>query len=136
MSYPEFFPFTIPCRDDHTYVRYATEFQNLFLAHRPEKMSWYAYDVVIKSPTTVGFVVYTMRDSARGGIGGKVGEFEIGGVDPDLTKNAIIKQAYDLASSQRALELRLAEEALLRERTERIVRIVTRQATEEIGEPA
>lgn len=66
----DFFPIEIPCSYIHGHS--CMEFRDEFLAVRPANMHWYAYDVIIKGPTSIVFVVYNMRDNLRGGVGDEI----------------------------------------------------------------
>lgn len=58
-----FFPFT---------VRNPWGFRDVFIKHKPKGFTWYEFDVVVRSKTSVTFVVYDMRDNYWGGRGKEI----------------------------------------------------------------
>lgn len=103
------FPFTLYCGanggGDHT-------FRNTFMAHRPKDVTWYGYDVVVNSPTSVTFVVYNMHDNYRGGLGKEILRFDVN-VPVEVTLPRIGERAMFLAAAKRQEELDEAEEKIV-----------------------
>jgi hypothetical protein len=107
-----FFPFTLHAEETPHYTQSEGKFRAVFNAVRPKDLSWFAYDVVIKSPTYVTFVMYDMRDNCSGGLGKYIGKCH-SVVDAKLTRPFIEKQAQRRAVARRARELHAAENALI-----------------------
>lgn len=103
------FPILMPCYETPHYTSSEYNFRKAFLANKPEKMTWFAYDVTITSPTSVTFTVFGMRDNCYGGIGKRLDSFDTC-VDGALTAEYIEKKIRQLARQQREDELE-AEEA-------------------------
>lgn len=72
------------------------EFRDEFLAVKPARMHWYAYDVLIKSPTSIVFVVYNMRDNFKGGVGDEIARLK-SECSEAKTKPWIETHAFNLA---------------------------------------
>lgn len=98
------FPFTVYAK----YENSTRDFYQTFMANRPKGLTWYAYNVVVKSPTEVEFVVFDMEDMATGGIGDEIGRFEAT-VDASVTLVAMTRHAHELATLQ-LYDERVAEE--------------------------
>lgn len=69
----QFFPFTLKCDRANGWSAY--DFKGLFLATKPKDTTWYAYDVVVLSPSRVEFIAFGMRDSYHGGVGEVIGRY-------------------------------------------------------------
>ena len=106
------FPFAIKAYETPNFTSSAYEFRTAFLQAKPEKLSWYAYDVCVLSPTMVEFTVYDMRDSFYGGKGEATAAFEAR-VGRDVTRKAIEREAERLAIVRRQHELEAAEHAII-----------------------
>jgi hypothetical protein len=107
------FPFTLFAYDNTPhYVSSEYKFRPVFLQNKPEGLSWYCYNVVVKSPTEVTFVHYGMLDNFSGGIGKLQGEFDAV-VSAELTLPFIQKQAKLKAEWLRAQELAKAEQDII-----------------------
>jgi hypothetical protein len=109
----DLFPIELPAQETPHYTESDHEFRSTFIAAKPEGMSWYAYDVEVKSPTLVRFTAYGMRDSCYGGIGEARGSFEVT-VAPEVTREAIEREAMRLAKARRRAELRAEEDARIK----------------------
>lgn len=111
------FPFTIHCRENyHT----PFEFRDTWLKIKPAKLTWYAFSVVVESPTQVEFIVFDMKDSYFGGIGNRIGTFKAT-VSPDVTRKSIIARAAELAADKREKELEAIEARIVGEYTQAIL---------------
>jgi hypothetical protein len=106
------FPFTIPAYETPHYTESAHDFRQAFIKAKPEGVSWYAYDVEVKSPTLVEFTTWGMRCTARGGIGAKGISFEAV-VTPDVTRDAMWRHARGLAEQRRMVERMQTEEEIV-----------------------
>lgn len=104
----DFFPFTLRAQETLNYTYSPHAFREAFLSAKPEGMSWYAYDVIVRSPTKITFVVYDMRDMTYGGIGGEIGRVDWI-VDPKITGQAMNDRMFALARDVRQQELEAAE---------------------------
>lgn len=107
------FPFTLKARETPHFTSSPYDFRKAFLANKPESLSWFAYDVVVASPTDVEFVVYDMRDFCRGGIGKEIARFEAK-VGRGVTRASIEHRALYLAQERRNAELEAAEAEVVR----------------------
>lgn len=107
------FPFTIFALETTHYTMSAHGFRGAFLAAKPKDLTWYAYDVIVKSRTEVEFTVYSMRDNCYGGIGEKIATFEAV-VDPSLTAGPIENEALRRGHEKRAEELMAIERRMVR----------------------
>lgn len=58
-----FFPFT---------VRFPIGFKDVFMTHKPKDLLWFEFDVVVRSKTSVTFLIYNMKDNYWGGRGDKI----------------------------------------------------------------
>jgi hypothetical protein len=109
----ELFPFLLLAEETPHFTSSPYAFRPAFLANVPKDLlPYFAFDVEVKSPTHVVFTVYDMRDTCYGGIGKAKGTFEAT-VDPEITKEFILRQATFVAKRRRADEKRAAEEALI-----------------------
>lgn len=106
----ELFPFTIEC-DYRGWSAHA--FRDAFLARKPEGLTWYAYDVVVRSPNDVEFIVYSIACNVRGGVGREVARFQAE-VPRSTTWPSIERQAEQLAKVLRRKELTEAEDEIIR----------------------
>ena len=106
------FPFTIPAYENPHYTESAPDFRQAFLKAKPEGVSWYAYDVEVKSPTLVEFTTYGMRDMCHGGIGARGVSFDAV-VTPEVTRDAMWWHARRLAEERRMIERTQAEEEII-----------------------
>lgn len=104
MSEP-FFPFTLKCRDRGGYVQSPTEFRHVFFEARPKDASYYAYDVIVKSPRHIEFVVFGMHCPVRGGLGRETYRVDVDNLDPETSKSALSSRAKELARKRRKQEL-------------------------------
>lgn len=107
-----FFPFTLRAHETRHYTSSPRDFRDTFIAHKPEGLVWYAYDVEVKSATLVKFVVYDTRDTCTGGIGERIDDFEVT-VPTSLTRRAIKAEALVHAKARRAVELDEVEEMII-----------------------
>ena len=96
-SLPSVFPFML----------HATEkgwsdynFLSAFMKAKPEKLIWYGYDVIVRSPTEITFRVYNMRDSCYGGLGDKIAEINAE-VEAHITGESINNRIMFLAQVMR-----------------------------------
>jgi hypothetical protein len=109
----KFFPFRVECEQRlDGQVWSSHEFRNVYNANRPKDKSWYAYDVVVKSPSLVEFIVYDMHDMCYGGLGKEIRRFEAK-VHPELTRKSIERRAGMFALERRDRELVEQERAIL-----------------------
>ena len=115
-----FFPIHINAEETPHFTSSSYKFRPLFLANKPTGMSWYAYNVIIHSPTNVEFVVYDMFCSARGGIGKEVGSFEAT-ASAELTAPYIQKHAVSIAQYRIDEERRAANKLILKNRAEDVL---------------
>jgi hypothetical protein len=107
-----FFPFTIPADETPHYTASCYDFRPVFMAHRPKDMTWFAYDVIVKSRDEIEFVVFDMRCNVSGGIGKEIGR--IPAVVPEvLTLKHINDQARRRAIAKREWELHNAEKRII-----------------------
>lgn len=107
-----FFPVTLPAHETRHFTSSAPDFREVFLKVKPDKLGWYAYDVIINSPTEVEFYVYGMRDNTYGGVGSIVGIFPAK-VARKVTKKAINNRAVEMATHQRLAELAEEENKII-----------------------
>jgi hypothetical protein len=105
-----FFPIHLPAVERGSTAFNDRDFQALFDQHRRKDQSYYAYDVIVKSPTTVEFSVRDMISCSQGGIGRELYSFELHDVDEDITAPAIKRHATQMAQQVRDWELRREEE--------------------------
>lgn len=108
----DFFPFTVWWCDWGTYVASPQDFRAVYDRVRPAQESWYAYAVIVHSPTKITFVVYGMEDNYHGGVGQEIRRISTT-VMPEVTLNSITAQARDKAKERRTLELARNEEAIV-----------------------
>lgn len=106
----DFFPFTRFCDRDKGYS--AREFYDAFQAVRPDDMSFYGYDVIIKSAFEVTFIVYGMECNVYGGVGAEKGRFDAI-VPTGLTRASIERRALRLAQLKRRVELDESELSII-----------------------
>lgn len=103
------FPFTLKCDhrgwSDHS-------FRQTFMDYKPRGMSWYAYDVIVTSPSEVEFVAYGIFCPAKGGVGDEITRFKAD-VPASLTCQSIKHQAERLALAFRKKELAGAENLIV-----------------------
>lgn len=99
-----FFPFTLHAYETPHFTSSPAGFREAWMRIRPEGMSWFAYDVVIQSPTLIEFVIYGMRDTYSGGKGAEKGRFETE-VDASITNKAICDRINMIAEGIRQQEL-------------------------------
>lgn len=76
------------------------------------RASYYAYDVIIHSRTSVEFVVYDMRDNLCGGIGDETHRLKAK-VKASLTREDVEDAIYRAAELRRSAELFLAEQRII-----------------------
>lgn len=105
----EVFPIVIGC-DHRGWSDF--HFQRLFLSNKPDGLIWFAYDVIINSPTEVEFVVYNMADSCYGGVGAKIASFSAV-ASVDTTRDAIERRIRAIATERRNAELQAAESIII-----------------------
>jgi len=108
------FPFTIRAHEvEEGAVHNPYNFRDAFIEFKPKDMSWYAFDVTIKSPIHLRFTAYGMRSNMVGGIGKRLGEFD-GYVKASLTAASIENRIKAMAEDRRRTELELAEAKIIR----------------------
>lgn len=117
------FPFTVGAIETPGYTSSPYDFRKAFSANKPEGVVWYAYDVVVKSPTLVEFVVYSMRDMCFGGIGEQIATFDAI-VDRSVTGPAMLREATRTAQYRRFQELEAAEAAIVARYAREIIEAV------------
>lgn len=88
------------------------EFYAAYMEAKPEGLSWFGYDVEVRSPTEVTFYVLDMADFARGGRGRVVKQISAK-VDQSVTKKAIERRLWTIAVEKRKQELRDAEDRII-----------------------
>ncbi len=103
------FPFKICC---FSHGGGAYEYQNHMLKGKPSKLSWYAYDTIVHSRTSVEFVLYSMLDSFSGGISKEIARFKCV-IPADVTAKDVERQIIEEARLMREKELRDAEEKII-----------------------
>ena len=82
----EVFPFTLVSTwKGHSDLR----FQRTFLRAKPEEMTWYCYDVIVKSPSEVTFAVYDIYDNVYGVKGKKIAAEVVNITNSYLAKNGV-----------------------------------------------
>lgn len=111
-SVRDFFPFTLAAYETPHFTRSPYDFRAAYLANRPKGESWYAYDVVVKSPTEVEFIVYDMRCNLSGGIGKEARRFKCT-VAPEVTAPSIERRVQAMAVLVRQQELDRIEQAAI-----------------------
>jgi len=105
----EVFPFTLVSTwKGHSDLR----FQRTFLRAKPEEMTWYCYDVIVKSPSEVTFAVYDIYDNVYGVKGKKIAEVNAE-ADIALTAECINDRIQHMAKIFRAEELACIEQAII-----------------------
>lgn len=107
------FPFCLFAEETPHFTSSERDFQQTFLATKPADMSWFAYDVVILSPTQIEFIVYNMRCIASGGIGEPIANFSAT-VPAVLTLKHMERRAFSLARARRDEELLEAERKIVK----------------------
>lgn len=103
-----FFPFTLRASETPHYTYSPHAFRKTFLEVKPEGLTWYAYDVIIYSPTKITFVVYDMRDTSYGGIGKEITRIDAK-VSVEITAQACNERMFALARDVRQQELDASE---------------------------
>jgi hypothetical protein len=94
------FPITLRCTPDG---HYPYGWRETFLAAKPAKMVWFAFDVIIHTPTGVEFIAYSF-DELHFHVGDEIGRFHVD-VSRDLTENDINRKILILAKNRRLKEL-------------------------------
>lgn len=113
-----FFPIKLLAYDTPGYTDSSMDFRLIFQKAKPEGLTWYAYDTIVKSPTLVEFVVYDLASNymrAEGGsgrIGREIGRFEVK-VSKKDTKKTMQNRALRLAEQQRHDELVAQEQQII-----------------------
>jgi len=86
-----FFPFT---------VRNPWGFRDVFLDRKPKGLTFYEFDVVVRSKTSVTFVVYDMRDNFYGGRGKEIKKIPANNISAKEIRPMIIShlegKAYEI----------------------------------------
>lgn len=103
------FPIKLPC-DPLGWSSYSL--QPYFLRATPADLTWYSYDTIIHSQSSVEFVVYDMADNTYGGVGKSIASFKAD-VPVNATAEAIDRRIVTLARARREAELRAAEEEII-----------------------
>jgi hypothetical protein len=109
----QLFPFTLYAEETPHFTSSSYDFRGVFLANKPAELTWFAYDVVIHSPTRIEFMVYDMRDTFFGGLGNIIANFSAT-VPATLTLKHMERQAMRLARARREEELLEAERKIMR----------------------
>lgn len=117
------FPFTVFADDTPHYTSSPYDFRSAYEAARNGMSGGFAYNVVVNSPTEITFQVFGMRDTCYGGIGKHLWDIDAT-VSPEITKNAIRNQAYDMARFRRAKELQEAEDRLIDGYVDEIIKAI------------
>ena len=105
------FPFTIKAIEHPHHTHSDHRFRHV-MRTLPKSESWFAYDVIIHSPTEIEFVTYGMRDTCYGGIGTERERIKTT-VPASLTRQAIETKAFKLAEKRRADELAEIERLII-----------------------
>ena len=86
-----FFPFT---------VHNPWGFRNVFLERKPNGLTFYEFDVIVRSKTSVTFVVYGVRDNFYGGRGEEIKKMVANNISAKEIRPMIISQleakAYEI----------------------------------------
>lgn len=114
------FPFTLYAEETPHFTKSSYAFRPTFLANKPTGLTWFAYDVVIKSPTNIAFVVYAMRDNIYGGLGDKIDQFPAI-VPAELTRKFVEERAMLLARGRFDDELRASQRAIIKSYADEIL---------------
>ncbi len=130
-----FFPFTIFAHDNGHYVQEPWGFRRAFLKIKPEGLTWYTFNVTIKSPTEVEFTTYGMYSFSTGGIGKKEHTFSAT-LDIEITREAITNEARRRARLKRQQELDEAENAVIETYTSAIIKAQCPEVLETANESA
>ncbi len=88
------------------------EFRDVFMATRKSEVTWFCFDVIVRSRTDVTFVVFDMRDTTHGGKGKELYRYDAV-VSSKLTLRFIEAHIYALAEARRSAELQAAEHAII-----------------------
>lgn len=115
-----FFPFTIWHRDFGNTAVSPHQYKAIYEQRRPANMSWFAYSVIVLSPTKIEFIVYEMEDHYHGGVGQQVARLPTV-VPAEATFLDRKDRAEELARDQRRKELQEAEERIVRGYAEQIL---------------
>src|SRR5690606_21629195 len=102
-----------------TWVEGPRAFREVSMAAKPAELTWYAYDVTIRSPTEVTFAVYGMHSFPTGCVGEMTATFQAL-VAAEVTAPAIPREAMRLARCQREEETAQAEDEIVRRYVEAI----------------
>lgn len=95
-------------------------FRETFLKAKSPSLTWYGYDVVITSATSIYFIVYSMRDAYHGGLGQPIKEIHLD-VDSRLTRAHIEQAALREATRRRKKELEAAEQLVYQSYAEELL---------------
>lgn len=120
----EFFPIHKQAYHNGHFVEMARDFRDLMLSVKPEKMIWYAFDLIIQSPTKVVFVIYDMQNMASGGIGKEIARIDAE-ASVELTKPYIDRHARRMAEYRRMNEID--------EKHERVISAYTKEILERLA---
>lgn len=105
------FPFTLRAYDNGDFAQSPMDFREVYLAKRNPDVTWFAYDVIVKSYVDVTFIVYGMH-GAHGGIGKFLYSFDAV-VDTSVTQKPVERRLNALATKRFDEEQRAAEEATI-----------------------
>lgn len=106
----QLFPFTLHCDRDRGLSPY--EYRKAFMTAKPERLTWYGYDVVVESPIRVTFVVFDMLDNFHGGVGKEIHRFGVD-VEDSLTRRDVVRRATSVAAERRRKEVEREEDRIV-----------------------